>query len=164
LTAGRPALTLTLLLLMAPMVLWGCGGAEPLTPRVVIGDTPFAAEIARTPSERAGGLSDREELPAGSGMLFVFETGQTPTLWMKGMRFPLDIVWIGEECIVVDAHVDVPVPLPGTADAELSLYRPAAPAAYALELNAGEVARSGVRVGDDVRFSDFPRGVIEASC
>ena len=153
-----------MLLLVAPTVFWGCGGAEPTTPRVLIADATFDAEIASTPAERARGLSGREALPPGSGMLFLFETGQIPTIWMKGMMFPLDIVWIGRECVVVDADVDVPVPLPGAPDSDLALYTPAAPAAYALELNAGVVARSGVRVGDGVSFSNFPAGVTEAVC
>ena len=163
-TAGRPALALVMLLSVAPAVLSACGEAEPTTPRVVIGDTAFDAEIARTPAERAQGLSGREDLAPGSGMLFLFEAGRAGTLWMKGMRFPLDILWIGEECVVVDAALDVPAPAPGAPDSDLSRYGPATPAAYAFELNAGEVAQSGVRVGDDVRFSDFPAGVTGASC
>ena len=75
-TAGRVALTLAVLLLVAPVVFWGCGGAEPPTPKVLIADAAFDVEIASTPAERAGGLSGREGLAPESGMLFLFETGQ----------------------------------------------------------------------------------------
>ena len=33
-------------------------------------------------------------------MLFVFPSGRTSAFWMAGMRFPLDFVWISENCTV----------------------------------------------------------------
>ena len=72
---------------------------------------------------------------------------------MKDMRFPLDFIWIGADCRVVDVTVEVPPPAPGTPNRELPTYRSSRPAAYTLEVNAGEVERHGVAIGDPVRFS-----------
>jgi len=60
--------------------------------------TPSGAEIsvrvADDPKERELGLSYFPVLPENQGMLFLFEkTGNYP-FWMKGMNFPLDIIWL----------------------------------------------------------------------
>ena len=122
------------------------------SPAVIIRDTPFAAEIADTPALRTKGLGYRDQLAANSGMLFVFPNGQASSFWMRGMRFPLDFVWIGADCRVADLTERVPHPEPGAPDATLPLINPAAPAAYTFEINAGEIERFGIEIGDPVRF------------
>ena len=131
----------------------GCGRAGSSASIVTVDDVGFEVEVAHTPTERAKGLSDRESLAPMAGMLFVFETGRASAFWMRGMEFALDFVWIGEGCAVVDTTVDVSSPAPGTLDSELPFYQAAVPAAYALEVNAGEVERLGILAGDQVRFS-----------
>jgi uncharacterized membrane protein (UPF0127 family) len=80
-------------------------------------------------------------------MLFVLPN-DSPSFWMKGMRFPLDIVWINGNR-VVDVSADVPAPQgPGGG---LPTYSPDRPADRALEVNAGWAARHGVEPGDTVR-------------
>ena len=130
-----------------------CRDAVPSAPAVTVGDVAFEVEIARTPAVRTQGLSDRESLPSMAGMLFVFRTVGPATMWMREMKFPLDIVWIGEECTVVDTALNAPPPAPGTPDSELPRYTSAVPAAYVLEINAGEVEQLGIEIGDEVRFS-----------
>lgn len=48
-------------------------------------------EIARDPAERMKGLMDRDSIPKGHGMLFVFDAPQTLTFWMKNVPFDIDI-------------------------------------------------------------------------
>ena len=110
-------------------------------------------EVVDTPALRSRGLSGRESLTQQTGMLFVFQTGRASTFWMKEMMFALDFVWIGVDCTVVDTTLDVPPPEPGTPTSALPLYSSADPAAYTFEINAGEVVRHGIEVGDEVRFS-----------
>ena len=129
----------------------GCGSVPQ--DAVTVGEAVFAVEVAQTPKERARGLAERERLPRSSGMLFVFESGRASAFWMKGMRFPLDFIWIGQDCRIVDVLQDVPTPPPDTADAELARVRTDAEAVYIVEVNAGELERHGVEVGDAVRFS-----------
>lgn len=132
----------------------GCGAVEhrPVEARVALGDVSFAAEIADTDELRAKGLGYRNELAAGAGMLFVYKDERRRTFWMKGMRFPLDFIWIGADCVVVDIDGSIPAPAPGTIDARLPIVSSSAPAAYVLEINAGEAARYGVEIGDGARF------------
>ena len=125
------------------------------SPAIIIRAIPFAAEIADTPALRTKGLGYRDRLAANSGMLFIFPSGQASSFWMRGMRFPLDFVWIGADCRVADITERVPHPEPGAPDATLPLINPASPAAYVFEINAGEIERLGIEIGDPARFRNI---------
>lgn len=128
------------------------GGARPA---VSVGGAAFDVEIAFTREDRERGLSGRDGLAAGAGMLFVFENGRASSFWMRDMRFALDFVWIGDGCEVIEIHADVPAPPAGADVGLLQTYSPEAPARYNLEINAGEAAKRGVEVGDAVKFIGF---------
>ena len=136
----------------------------PASAIAAVGGVEFEIEVAHTPSDRARGLSNRDSLPQMAGMLFVFESGEASSFWMKEMRFPLDFIWIGRDCRVVDTTVDVPPPATGSPGSPLPTYESGPPAVYTLEVNAGKVRELGVRVGDSVRFSGLPDGVKGVDC
>ena len=121
-------------------------------PIVRIGDALFPVDLALTPEQRSQGLSGREVMAAETGMLFIFENEGTFSFWMKEMHFPLDIVWIGADCAVVDVTLGAPPPEEGQALADLPRFSPSSPALYVLELNAGEFAEQGIDPGDLVEF------------
>ena len=127
-------------------------------PVVEVGGVAFKVDIADDAAERSQGLSGRDQLPEDGGMLFVYQEPVVPGFWMRQMRFPLDFVWIGDDCEVVDVTPNVPAPEAGTSDSELTLYHPAAPVLYNLEVNAGMVERHGIKAGDSVRFRNVPGG------
>ena len=127
-----------------------------LNSAVMIGDAVFPAELAVTSPERTKGLSDRDGLEPGTGMLFIFEDREASSFWMRKMRFPLDFVWISEDCHVVDITSNVPFPKPDTPTSSLPSYRPSTAAAYNFEINAGEASEFGIRVDDAVRFTGIP--------
>ena len=136
--------------------------ATPLGPAVTIGGVTFEAEVAATRTARAKGLSGRDILEPQTGMLFVFESGRTSAFWMRQMRFPLDFIWVGEECKVVDLTLNIPPPESGIPDSELPRYKSSVSAAYTFEINAGEVERFGIRKGAAVSFSRL--STIGANC
>lgn len=119
---------------------------------VTIGDVKFVAEVVHTKDDRMKGLSGRDHMPLGNGMLFVFEDGVASSFWMKGMKFKLDFVWIGSNCEVVSTTVNVPLPISDSGTG-LSSYASQTPAAYIFEINSGEVAEYGIELGDPVSFS-----------
>ena len=153
--------------LLAVLALAGCGGdsdsepaartPEPAPARtpVQVGDAVVQAEIADDNAERALGLGERDRLARNGGMYFVL-TSDAPRIWMKGMRFPLDLVWINDNR-VVDVTADVP-DQPDTPEAQLPIYSPSQPADRLLEVNAGWAQRNGVRPGDRVRLANGGAG------
>ena len=115
-------------------------------------------ELAITPAERSQGLSGREVLPQGAGMLFIFEGDQHLAFWMPDMNFPLDMVWIDSGCRVVDATLNAPVPEPGQSLADLPRFSPGSPARFVLEINAGEFEGAGLMPGHQAEFGGSLEG------
>lgn len=133
--------------------------ATPLPgPLVTIGDAQFAVEVADTASERSQGLSGRPSLAPGTGMLFVFDKPGGYSFWMIDMQFPLDFVWIGADCTVVDLMEDIPPPQPSQSPDELPRYQPVASVQYVLEINGGDIASKSISIGDAVAFEGVLAG------
>ena len=110
----------------------------------------FELEIAATPEQRSRGLMHRESLPEDVGMLFVFSSENTLSFWMKNTLIPLDILYIDSAGVVVD--IQTMVPQPGAPSSELRTYPSAAPAQYALEINADLADTLGFQPGDQGYF------------
>lgn len=102
-------------------------------------------ELARSTLEKARGLSGRPALKPGYGMLFVYERPQPIGIWMKDMRFALDILWIRDGRI---AHVEKNAPPLGPSGPE-RVYTATGEAV--LEVPAGFADRQRIRVGDPVK-------------
>lgn len=102
----------------------------------------YVLEIADTDSKRSLGLGERDSLCQPCAMLFVFDRPGKYSFWMKGMRFPLDIVWLsGDEVVHIERNIPADSP---------STYPPLHPADRVLEFNAGEM--EDLSVGDTVRY------------
>ncbi len=124
---------------------------------ITIAGKKFRVEVADTFASRAKGLSGHAPLAENEGMLFIFDAPGNYGFWMKGMKFPIDIIWIrGDK--VVGLTENVPVPK-GIFD--FKTYYPPEPvypargeisggADKVLEVKAGTVGKYGFRVGDTV--------------
>ena len=108
----------------------------------------FKLDVASTEVQRNLGLSDRESLDTSKGMLFVFDTAGTWVFWMKGVKIPLDAVWIDGDGRIVDIQTMEPQPF--VPDFALRRYRPQAPALYVLEITGGLSEKLGFQVGMEV--------------
>lgn len=102
-------------------------------------------ERADTNQARIKGLSDRESLAPGTGMLFVFEQPATECMWMKDMRFSIDIIWLDESKHISKTEQNVP---PETYPKSFCQDN----TMYVIELNAGDVERLGLQVGQKLSF------------
>ena len=124
----------------------------PDAPLIHIGETVYVLDLAVTPDERAQGLSGREFMPDERGMLFVYDHDGPRTFWMPNMHFPLDMVWIREDCTVAGVTADVPNPPLDTPRDQLELYPSTGMVRFILELNAGQAAQHDIEAGGIVRF------------
>ncbi|OGM08307.1 hypothetical protein A2159_02005 [Candidatus Woesebacteria bacterium RBG_13_34_9] len=85
-------------------------------------------------------------------MLFIFDYKSIPDFWMKGMKFPLDIIWINDNIIVdVDENIQNPKSLSNLN--QLPKYSPSIPINFVLEVNAGFCSKEGIKIGDRVQMN-----------
>lgn len=79
-----------------------CTSSTPALATVRIGPAPveFRVEVAQTADQQRDGLSGRDQLATGTGMLFEFGSRGEQQVWMAGMKFPLDVAWIADGKIV----------------------------------------------------------------
>lgn len=110
-----------------------------------------SAEVANTREKRQKGLGGRENLPISEGMLFVFDKSDEYGIWMKDMKFPIDIIWLDKDKKVVDLVSSAEIE-PGKDDEELKKYTPKTESLYILEINAGLLGANNIQIGDQVEF------------
>lgn len=109
----------------------------------------FRVELAQTDEDRALGLMNRDSMPAGAGMLFIYPAPQQRiAFWMRNTRIPLDIIFLDASGTVRRiAHQAVPfdeTPLPGGPDIQ-----------YVLEINGGMAKSMGIGPGTVLRHSQI---------
>ena len=134
-------------LLLACAALPGCAGNS----WVELGGQRYSVEVADDPEERARGLMFRDELAAGTGMLFIHERQEPQAYWMKNTRIALDILYFDDSLALVSQRRDVP---PCSLGDRCPSYPSNVPARYVLELNAGEAAR--LELADGARMALGP--------
>lgn len=98
-------------------------------------------EVASSPEQLAQGLMHRTELPAGTGMLFVYKLPRKVAMWMKNTPIPLDMLFASRTGTFFHIAENT------TPMSEDLIIGPGA-AAYVLELPAGTVKKLGIQVGD----------------
>lgn len=109
-------------------------------------------EIADTNALRQKGLGGRQSLASDSGMLFVFEKSDKHKFWMKGLNFPLDLIWIKNN-LVIDLTKNAKPPTKNQKDAELPIYLPVVKVDRVLEVGGGFIDSRGIKIGDKVESS-----------
>jgi uncharacterized membrane protein (UPF0127 family) len=106
---------------------------------VIFGADTVVAEVAATADERAEGLMYRDEVPDGTGMLFVFEDSQPRSFWMANTYVALDIAYMNPSYRIVDIIAMEPL----VTDS----YPSRAAAMFGLEVRQGWFAEHDIAVG-----------------
>ena len=112
-----------------------------------INNVEIDLEIVATSEEMKKGLSGRIDLAEDQGMLFVFGMSGFHSFWMKGMLFPIDIIWINENKEVVYIKENLQACLENC-----QLFTPDKKSKYVLEVKAGIVDKIDIKIGDEVIF------------
>jgi len=123
---------LPLLILVAVVGLFGHKQLETMQ----VGGQTYHLELAKTATQQTIGLGNRKSMAIDHGMLFIMAGDNKQCFWMKNMRFPLDIIWVGSNHKVTHLQPRVE---PNTYPQEYC-----APAKYVIELNAGQAAKSHI--------------------
>ena len=105
----------------------------------------ISVEIASTDDERTLGLQNRQNLAAGTGMLFDFRSPQPVSMWMKNTRIPLDMIFVAGSGQVVNIARH-------TTPFSLRVISSEGAVRWVLELNAGTAKRLGISPGDRLEF------------
>lgn len=112
--------------------------------------TTVEAEVADTPEKLLFGLAFRDGLPAGGGMLYIFDESGAHAVRTKAYRFPVDVIWVDESHHVV--HV-VEQAAPCAADPCTPFGPSPVPARYVIQTESGFIKRAGVAVGDELKYA-----------
>ena len=83
------------------------------TETITLAGEQFTVELALTDPARARGLMFRKELPAHTGMLFVFDRPAPRSFYMKNCLIDLDIIFIAADGSIARIYtMKTPVPRP----------------------------------------------------
>ena len=107
-------------------------------------------EVAESMGSKTKGLMFRGSLEKGHGLLMPFEQERKHEIWMLGMRFPIDIIFIDADKRIVDIkHSAKPM---GKNPMTWRIYRPAKTCRYVLEISAGLAKETQTETGDVLEF------------
>ena len=103
-------------------------------------------DLALTAKEQEQGLSGRKNLEKDAVMLFIFAKPSKNFFWMKDMNFPIDIIWIDQNFLVVYVQKNaLPSSYPNS-------FGPGVDNSYVLEVSAGFSDKNNLKIGDSVKF------------
>lgn len=100
------------------------------------------AEVADTEETRAKGFMEREVIPEGTGMIFIFNRDQILSFWMKNTPHPLSIAYIDSTGKIRDIYHMTPY--------SMASWSSTVSVRYALEVPQGWFEKEGIKVGDRV--------------
>jgi uncharacterized membrane protein (UPF0127 family) len=109
------------------------------------------AKVAAAPQSQETGLAGTPPLTDQEGMLFVFDQPAIQTFWMKGMTYPIDIIWIEDET-VSEVSANVAPVAAGTPDAAIPKISSPYPVNRVLEVPAGWAAKHNIQPGDPLKI------------
>lgn len=110
----------------------------------------FGLEEANDLETQQKGLGGRESLPQKCGMLFSFDEATPHGIWMKDMKFNLDIMWLDQNKRIISIRENAPY------NSYPEVYTPQSNAKYVIELNAGQSRAGAFRVGQVLNFESQP--------
>lgn len=118
------------------------------TKKILVDTQELNVEVADTDETRTQGLSGRENLAEGTGMIFDFTKSdfKTPGFWMKDMLISIDIIWVNNGK-VVGLVEGAPIP---PQDKDLDVYYPPSEITHVLEVPAGWSAKNKITIGSKI--------------
>jgi uncharacterized membrane protein (UPF0127 family) len=133
------------------IILLSSGGLLAKKATATFGSQKVTLEVADSEKAREKGLSERATLADNQGMLFLFDEPGIPAFWMKGMKFPIDIIFLNKNKIVtIFKNVSPPRT---TSEIPTNYYQPSYPSDRVVELKAGASDKYNLHTGDSINLS-----------
>ena len=136
-------------LLLIAVIITSCSSEpepKPTTPLMIKtsrGDIRFMVEVANTPEDLKTGLMYRTNLGFNSGMIFNIYPVRPMTMWMKNTKIPLDMLFIGPDASIIMIKENAE-----PMSEEHIICKE--PVRAVIEINAGQVKRHDIKIGDKV--------------
>lgn len=110
------------------------------------GEVTYQVETAATKEEMSQGLMNRKELKEKTGMIFVLQGQKEIAMWMKDTYIPLDMLFVNQDGQIVWIYKNA-------QPMSTRLIRPQTSEMLSavIEVNAGELEKNNIRVGDLVK-------------
>jgi len=117
--------------------------SNPLLIKTTKEEVSFDVEIADNPERLQRGLMFRQDFPKNRAMLFVFGREDVIRMWMKNTPLSLDMLFVDGQGKIVSLYS-------GATPFSQTTISSGYTAAFAIEINAGEARRHGIKEGDQV--------------
>lgn len=120
------------------------------TVKVDIKGKTYHLEVAKTIPQKMQGLMNRNFLCPDCGMIFISPVDTTQSFWMKNTLIPLDMIFInlkGEVVNIVTAEAEAK-----DENGSYKFFQSSSPAAYVIELNAGDASKLKLTPGDVIKL------------
>lgn len=114
--------------------------------KLVIADQIIKIKIADSNEERIKGLSNTEKLDEDSGLWFIFDKEDYYGIWMNDMNYSIDVIWVDKNRRVVHFEQNL------SPETYPKVFKPKNKALYILEINAGLIKKSGIKIGDEINI------------
>lgn len=116
---------------------------------VIINGISFKAEFANSTESKRIGLSKYKKIDDNFVMVFPFEESGKPVFWMKGMHFPIDIIFVNENRIT---QIYSDVKNPEKENSPLPLYIPDSISDMVIEASAGTAKKYNFKKGNKIEI------------
>ena len=120
-----------------------------LQTKVTVNNFDLTVYLAMNNKQIIKGLVIKNQLKENEGMLFVYQLPAKYTFSMRGMKFPIDIIWLDNARKVI--HIEHSLD-PCPSDIDCPKFIPSAAALYVLETIAGFSNRHNVKIGTQIHF------------
>lgn len=108
--------------------------------------TSINIEIAETTAAREKGLMFRKKMLPTQGMLFIFDTEQRNTFWMKNTEIPLDIIFVNSNLKIIDI-------VPNCKPYSLAPIQSIDYSQFVVEVVAGFCKQNNISIGNNISFN-----------
>lgn len=124
--------------------------AEENIHQVCCGSACYKTYFVQSREEHLKGLSGSQKLAADEAMLFAYAKPGRSGMWMKGMKFSLDMLWLDQNKKIVSISEN----LEPCSNLPCQGYYALSPASYVLEVNLGTVQKHHLKLGQFCRWDN----------